>query len=315
MEDGNETRVREFHLLGFSSFHRFQPLLFVIILFVYLITITGNVVIILVVRMETCLHSPMYLFISTLSVLEIAYISVTVPKLLTLLLGANPLVSFVGCFTQVYMFHSLGISECVLLGVMAFDRYLAICKPLHYTTIMTSQSCIQLASFAWVMGFLDALIPTIFTARLRFCASNQINHFFCDLAPLLNLACGDISFTAMVNTLVGGCSLIPLCLIVVFYVNIIWAILQIKTTEGRHKAFSTCSSHLIVAGLYYGSATIVYVIPKGSRSVENDKLIALMYAVFTPMLNPFIYSLRNKEVRHAINKHVNRLKMTRTTLK
>ncbi|XP_069491512.1 olfactory receptor 6N2-like [Ambystoma mexicanum] len=286
--------------------------MFVVILFVYLITITGNVVIILVVRMETCLHSPMYLFVSTLSVLEIAYISATVPKLLTLLLGANPSVSFVGCFIQLYVFHSLGISECVLLGVMAFDRYLAICKPLHYNTIMTSQHCIQLASFSWIVGFLAALIPTIFTAQMPFCTSNKVNHFFCDMASILSLACTDITLNIMVNTSVAACAImIPLFSILGFYVNIIWAILLIKTTEGRYKAFSTCSSHLIVAGLFYGSATIVYVQPKGGRSVEHDKMLALMYAVFTPMLNPFIYSLRNKDVMQVVKKHIRRLKLTR----
>ncbi|XP_069491501.1 olfactory receptor 6N2-like [Ambystoma mexicanum] len=312
MEDHNRTLVNTFHILGFSSFHKFQRVLFVIILLTYLITITGNMLIIVVVRVESYLQSPMYLFVSTLSVLEIVYISVTVPKLLALLLGANPIISFVGCFTQLYVFHSLGISECFLLAVMAFDRYLAICKPLHYTTIMTNQLCIKLCALCWFVGFLAALIPAILTARIPFCVSNEINHFICDLGPLLSLACSDITLNIMVNTSVAGSAIIiPICSILGFYVNIIWAILQIKTTDGRYKAFSTCSSHLIVVGLFFGSTTIVYMRPKGGRSVEHDKMFALMYAIITPMLNPFIYTLRNKDVREAFKKYVRKLSMTR----
>ncbi|XP_029435892.1 olfactory receptor 6N1-like [Rhinatrema bivittatum] len=303
MEIHNQTMAKYFLILGFSSFHQFQNLLFFIILLVYLTILTGNLSIIMLVKVEISLHSPMYFFISSLSVLEILYVSVIVPKLLLNLLAVSTSISYAGCFVQLYTFHSLGITECVLLGVMAFDRYLAICNPLRYETIMTKKFCIQLAACSWLLGFSAALIPTILAARLLFCGQNEINHFFCDLAPLLNLACTDISFNIVVNSSVAGCAaMIPFSLIIVFYINIIIAVLKIKTEEGRHKAFSTCSSHLIVVILFYGSALIVYVRPKGSFPVDYDKLLSLTYAVFTPLFNPFIYSLRNNNVKEAARK-------------
>ncbi|XP_029435642.1 olfactory receptor 6N1-like [Rhinatrema bivittatum] len=308
MDGLNQTVEKNFIILGFSSFHEFEVPIFLLILLVYLTTLAGNLVIITLVRVEACLSSPMYFFISSLSFLEILYVSVTVPKLMANLLGISKSISYIGCFTQLYVFHSLGITECVLLAVMSFDRFLAICNPLRYKTIMTNKLCFTLAVSSWLVGFSAALIPTTLATRLSFCGRREINHFFCDLAPILNLACTDISLNIAVNSSVAGCAtMIPFSMIIVFYINIIIAILRIKSAEGRRKAFSTCSSHLIVVALFYGTAIIVYVRPKGSYPVDYDKLLALMYAVFTPLFNPFIYSLRNNDVKEAVRKLYKRL--------
>ncbi|XP_029435639.1 olfactory receptor 6N2-like [Rhinatrema bivittatum] len=308
MDGLNQTVGTDFIILGFSRFHHFEVPIFLLILLAYLTTLAGNLVIITLVRVEFSLQSPMYLFISSLSFLEILYVSVTVPRLLANLLGVSKSISFVGCFIQMYLFHSLGISECMLLGVMAFDRYLAICNPLRYKTIITNKLCILLAAFSWLMGFSAAIFPTILAARLPFCGRREVNHFFCDFTPLLYLACTDTSLNVIVNgSFAVSTIIIPFTIIAVIYIKIILAILKIKSMDGRRKAFSTCSSHLIVVALFYGTALIVYVRPKGSFPADYDKLLALMYAVFTPLFNPFIYSLRNNDVKEAVRKLCRRL--------
>ncbi|XP_029435813.1 olfactory receptor 6N2-like [Rhinatrema bivittatum] len=300
MDELNQTTRKDFIILGFSSFPQLEFPLFLLILLVYLVTLSGNFVIIILVRMELSLHSPMYIFISILSCLEILYVSVTVPKLLANLLSVDKTISYVGCFTQLYLFHSLGISECMLLVMMAFDRYLAICNPLRYKTIMTNKLCILLGAFSWLIGSSSAIVLTIFTTRLPFCSYREINHFFCDLTPLVSLACSDTSVNIVLNSSFAVClSTIPFFFICFLYIKIIIAILKIKTAEGRHKAFSTCSSHLIVVTLFYGSALIVYVRPMWNIPAEYDKFLALMYTVLTPSFNPFIYSLRNNEMKGA----------------
>ncbi|XP_073422714.1 olfactory receptor 6N1-like [Dendrobates tinctorius] len=296
----NKTTVTEFILLAFSDLQSLQILLFVFILLAYISCVMGNTVILVLVRYERSLHTPMYFFIGTFALMEIIFVSVTIPKLLATLIEASRKISFIGCFAQLYTFDSLGVAECYLLIVMAFDRDLAINNPLHYSRIMTQTHCIELAVAPWVIGCFIIAIPTIFTAELDFCGPNKVNHFFCDLAPLQNLACSN----PMVSNLVTSsttifASLIPFLVILGFYIHIIALISKIKSTRGKQKAFSTCSSHLIVASLYYSSGIIIYAKPKGS---QHDKFLALIYIVIIPFLNPFIYTLRNKDVKIALRK-------------
>ncbi|XP_075048049.1 olfactory receptor 6C4-like [Mixophyes fleayi] len=305
MVETNKTVVKEFILLAFADLHQFQNLLFIIFLLTYITCVMGNVTIIVLVRIEPSLHTTMYFFISVFSVLEIMFVSVTIPRLLDNLIAANNIISFNGCFTQMYIFDSLGVTECYLLVVMVFDRHLAINNPLHYPAIMTHALCIELAVLSWIMGFAINLIPTIITARLEFCGPNMIDHFLCDLAPLQNLSCSD-PFISIICTSTSTIlvSVLPLCIIIGFYIHIIMTILKIKSYEGKQKAFSTCTSHLIVTSLYYGTGIIVYVKPKGSH---YDKYLAIMYTAFTPMINPFIYTFRNRNVKKVFRNSINRL--------
>ncbi|XP_075048052.1 olfactory receptor 6N1-like [Mixophyes fleayi] len=305
MMETNKTVVKEFMLLAFADLHQFQNLLFVIFLLTYITCVMGNVTIIVLVRTEPSLHTTMYFFISVFSILEIMFVSVTVPRLLSNLIAANNIISFNGCFTQMYIFDSLGVTECYLLLVMVFDRHLAINNPLHYPAIMTHDLCIELSVLPWIMGFAFILIPTIITARLDFCGPNMIDHFFCDFAPLQNLACSD-PFISIICTSTSAIliTIFTLIIIIGFYVNIIITVSKIKSEEGKQKAFSTCTSHLIVTSLYYGAGIIVYVKPKGSH---YDKYLAIMYTAFTPMINPFIYTFRNRDVKNAFRNSINRL--------
>ncbi|KAM4690453.1 uncharacterized protein WCC33_017841 [Rhinophrynus dorsalis] len=300
MEEVNATTVKEFVLLAFSSFHHLQIILFIIILLMYIVSVTGNFAIIFLVQFETLLHSPMYFFISVLAALEMSFVTVTVPKLLANLIVANRTISFIGCFVQLYAFNALGVTECYLLSVMAFDRDLAINNPLRYKTIMNQEFCIELVALPSMFSFFIALIPTIFTAKLEFCGPNEVNHFFCDLAPIQNLACSNPFISNIVTSIAAVfASLTPFIIIMVCYIHIIITISKIKSAEGKRKAFSTCSSHLIVASLFYGSVIIVYIRPKGS---QYDKFLALIYTVIIPTLNPFIYSLRNHDVKVTLSK-------------
>ncbi|XP_075048051.1 olfactory receptor 6C4-like [Mixophyes fleayi] len=305
MAETNKTVVKEFMLLAFADLHQFQNLLFFVFLLTYITCVMGNVTIIVLVRIEPSLHTTMYFFISVFSVLEIIFVTVTVPRLLSNLIAANNIISFNGCFTQMYIFGSLGVIEGYLLVVMAFDRHLAINNPLHYPAIMTHALCIELAVLPWIMGFALILIPVIITARLEFCGPNRIDNFFCDFAPLQNLSCSD-PFISIICTSTSAIlnAVLPLIIIIVIYIHIIMTVSKIKSEEGKHKAFSTCSSHLIVTSLLYGTAIIVYVNPKGSR---YDKYLAFMYTAFTPMVNPFIYTFRNRDVKKVFRNSINRL--------
>ncbi|KAG9462668.1 hypothetical protein GDO78_013616, partial [Eleutherodactylus coqui] len=300
MQDINKTTVVEFVLVGFSDFHTFQKFLFCAVLLAYIVCVLGNITIILLVRTESSLHTPMYFFISTFTVLEIMFVSVTVPKLLAILIQTKRTISFSGCFMQLYAFNALGETECFLLSLMVFDRYLAINSPLQYSTIMNSRFCYELAVLPWLFGFIISSFPTVVTFLLEFCGPNKINHFFCDLAPLQNLACSN-PFVSNITTIAAAFLSIvsPFFAIIGFYIHIIYTVFKIKSKEGKLKAFSTCSSHLIVVSLFYGSAIIVYLKPKGSH---YDKFLALTYTVVTPLLNPFIYTFRNREVKNAFKK-------------
>ncbi|XP_077321213.1 olfactory receptor 5V1-like [Lithobates pipiens] len=299
-DDNNKTTVKEFILLAFSDLAQLQILLFVTILLSYLICVTGNIYIIILIITDPLLHNPMYTFIGTFAFLEIMFVTVTIPKLLDNLISGKKSISFLECFTQLYFFNGLGITECYLLAVMAFDRDLAINNPLHYLSIMSKKLCFKLAVVPWIIGLCISFVTTFCTARLKYCGPNQINNFVCDAAPLQDLSCSDpiISKLAILVAAVLAV-VIPFIIIIGFYIHIINTILKIKSSAGKKKAFSTCSSHLTVVSLYYGTAMIVYIAPIGT---QMDKFLALVYTVLTPMLNPFIYSLRNKDVKSAINK-------------
>ncbi|XP_056401051.1 olfactory receptor 49-like [Hyla sarda] len=305
MQEVNKTTVMEFVLLGFSSFHSFQNVIFCVVLLAYIICVLGNITIFVLVRVETSLHSPMYFFISIFSVLEIMFVSVTVPKLLAILIQTKKTISFFGCFIQLYVLCGLGEAECFLISFMVFDRYVAINNPLRYVSIMNSRLCYTLAALPWFFGFTISLFPIVETYLLDFCGPNKINHFFCDLAPVQSLGCSD-PFRSNMTTIVAAsfAIVLPFLAIVGFYIHIIYTVLKIDSRDGKTKAFSTCSSHLIVASMFYGSGITVYVKPKGTH---YDKFLALIFTVVTPLLNPFIYTLRNREVKNAFIKVISNI--------
>ncbi|XP_069098210.1 olfactory receptor 6B1-like [Pleurodeles waltl] len=303
MEKGNVTTVKDFILSGFPAQIQFKGAFFCLFLVFYILTVMENIIIIAMIRANRNLHKPMYFFLSNLAFLELCYISTTVPNLLANLATANKHISFESCMTQLFFFISLLCTECVLLAVMALDRYVAICHPLRYPTIMCSSLCMQLAAGTWLSGFLITAIKVAIISRLEFCGSNIINHFFCDVSPVLNLACIDMSLAELVDFIIALIILIiPLLVTVVSYLCIILTILKIPTTTGRWKAFSTCASHLSVVSIFFTSTLFIYARPKKISSFEMNKLISTVYAVITPMVNPIIYCLRNKEMKLILQK-------------
>ncbi|XP_029442982.1 olfactory receptor 1052-like [Rhinatrema bivittatum] len=297
------TNAEEFFLLGISDIHELQIPLYLIFLLFYLTTVVGNAAIILIIRLEPRLQTPMYFFLSNLSFLDICYSSVTVPKMLANLLAEQKLISFSGCIAQMYFFHVVGSSEMFLLTVLAYDRYVAICNPLRYPVIMNKMISIQLAATSWVGGFIHSTVHTILKLRLSFCGPNEIDHFFCDATPLLKLSCSDTSLDEILLLITPGV-LGPSCflLILVSYSYIISSILKINSAEGRQKTFSTCASHVIVVSIFYGTGVFVYIQPMSTYASFNNRFITVFYAVITPMLNPIIYTLRNKDVKGALRK-------------
>ncbi|XP_029463997.1 olfactory receptor 2D3-like [Rhinatrema bivittatum] len=309
MTGANLTSVTEFLLLGLSSDPQIQTSLFIVFLIIYITTLAGNVLIIIIVRVDSHLRTPMYFFLTNLSFLEICYSSAIVPKAMVHFLAERKTISFSECAAQMYIALSLGETECILLGVMAYDRYVAICHPLHYTVIMSKRMCFMMAGASWTGGFLMSLVDTAFTLRLPYCGPNKMNHFVCEVPVILRLACMDTQTTELIIFLVAVVVLlIPFFLILVSYLHIISTVLKIRSAEGRHKAFSTCASHIIVVTLFYGTIIFMYMRPKSSHSEEQDKIITVFYTVVTPMLNPMIYSLKNKEVKGAFRKAIGRNK-------
>uniref|UniRef100_A0A8C6X9W0 Olfactory receptor n=1 Tax=Naja naja TaxID=35670 RepID=A0A8C6X9W0_NAJNA len=303
MEGYNHTEVVEFIIVGFPHLRHLQTLLFVLLLLIYFFTIFGNLVIFMVIRTDGRLHTPIYFFISILSFLDIWYTATTIPKMLSNLVSERKSISFTGCLLQTYFFHSLGATECYLLTAMAYDRYLAICKPLRYPSVMTAKVCAQLAASCWVCGFMCPITEVILVSKLPFCGPNQIKHIFCDFPPLLSLACTDTSINVLVDFVVNAfIILVTFSFIMVSYAKIIQTVLKIQTAESREKAFSTCASHLTVVFLFFGSIIFMYVRLKTSYALEYDRAFAVIYAVLTPLLNPIIYSLRNKEILRAIKR-------------
>uniref|UniRef100_A0A673TFB9 Olfactory receptor n=1 Tax=Suricata suricatta TaxID=37032 RepID=A0A673TFB9_SURSU len=300
--------VREFVLLGFSCEWKIQILLFSLFTTTYALTVTGNGAIVCALWCEWRLHIPMYRFLGNFSFLEIWYVSSTVPKMLVNFLSDKKTISFAGCFLQFYFFFSLGTSECFLLAVMAFDRYLAICRPLHYPNIMTGHFCTKLVIICWVCGFLWFLIPIVFISQMPFCGPNIIDHVVCDPGPLFALACASAPTTQQLCYTLSSLVIFGNFLFILgSYTLVLLAVLRMPSATGRHKAFSTCGSHLAVVSLFYGSLMVMYVSPGLGHSADIQKVATLFYAMVTPLFNPLIYSLRNKEIKAALRKVLGRL--------
>ncbi|XP_042331106.1 olfactory receptor 10P1-like [Sceloporus undulatus] len=305
MRKFNQTCLTEIILLGFSDFQTMQNLLFCLVLIFYLVALTGNSLILILTITEPMLHKPMYFFLLNLSLLEIGYTSSIIPKTLMHLLSKEQTISFAGCGIQMYFFILFGITECCLLCVMAYDRYVAICKPLQYSYIMGSRECGQLAAISWAIGILVAFGQSISIFTLPFCGPNRMSHFFCDILPVLRLATADtVKNEVAVATVTVFFILVPFLLILLSYILIISTILMMPVAKNRRKAFSTCSSHLIVVSLFYGTVTFTYVRPKSIYSLDSDRVLSLLYTVVTPTFNPIIYTLRNKEMKAAFKKSI-----------
>nr|XP_048284792.1 olfactory receptor 1N1-like [Myodes glareolus] len=301
----NQSIISEFYLRGISGFPEQQLLLYGIFLCMYLVTLTGNVLIILAICSDPHLHTPMYFFLSNLSFADMGLISSTVTKMLFNVQTQRHTISYTGCLTQMYLFMMFGDLDSFFLAVMAYDRYVAICRPLHYSTIMNTGFCALMLALCWVLTNIVALTHTLLMARLSFCVVGEIAHFFCDITSVLKLSCSDTHVNELVLSGFGGTVLmVPFVSIVISYVHILFAVLRVKTSGGSSKAFSTCSSHLCVVCVFYGTLFSVYLFPPSVESTEKDVAAAAMYTVVTPMLNPFIYSLRNKDMKGALKRLV-----------
>ncbi|XP_017520344.3 olfactory receptor 6K3-like [Manis javanica] len=298
----NQTRVTEFYFSDFPQFENGSLLLFIPLLFIYVFIIVGNFMIFFAVQLDTRLHNPMYNFISIFSFLEIWYTTVTIPKMLSNLVSEKKTISLIGCLLQIYFFHSLGVTEAFFLTVMAIDRYIAICNPLHYAIIMTPRLCLQLSVGSCVFGFLMLLPKIVWMSTLPFCGPNQIHQLFCDFEPVLRLACADISMILAEDVIHAIGILTSVGIITLSYIRIIAVILRIPSGESRRKAFSTCAAHISVFLLFFGSVGLMYLRFSVPFPPLMDKATAVMFAVFAPLFNPVIYSLRNKDMKDAIKK-------------
>ncbi|ELR51918.1 hypothetical protein M91_20184, partial [Bos mutus] len=304
-DDGkkNATSEAQFVLLGFSDWPQLELVLFVVILMFYLMTLIGNLFIIILSYLDSHLHTPMYFFLSNLSFLDLCYTTSSIPQLLVNLWGPEKTISYNGCMIQLYFVLALGCTECVLLMVMSYDRYAAVCRPLHYSILMHPHFCHLLAVASWVSGFTNSALHSFFTFWVPLCGHRQVDHFFCEVPALLRLSCIDTHTTDIeIQILIAGIILlvVPLIIILSSYVAIAKAVLRIKSTAGKKKAFGTCTSHLLVVSLFYGTVTAVYLQPKSRYAHEQGKFLTLFYTVVTPTLNPLIYTLRNKEVKGAL---------------
>ncbi|XP_045324336.1 olfactory receptor 13C7-like [Leopardus geoffroyi] len=305
MDRTNWTEI-EFILQGLSEYPKVEKLLFIMCLMMYLVILLGNSTLIILILLDSRLHTPMYFFLGNLSLLDICYTSSFTPSVLIHFLSKKKTISFTRCVVQMSVSYTMGSTECVLLAVMAYDRYVAICNPLRYPIIMSKALCIQMAALSWGLGFLNSLTETILAIRLPFCGKNVINQFVCEILAFVKLACADISLNEIAIMLGNVIFLFsPLLLICISYIFILSSVLRINSAEGRKKAFSTCSAHLTVVTVFYGTILFTYMKPK-SKDSAFDKLITLFYGVVTPMLNPIIYSLRNIEVLGAMRKLMRR---------
>lgn len=307
MPEENCTVLTEFILLGFTNRLEVEIPLFGLFLLIYTTTLVGNAGLILLVQLNTCLHTPMYYFLSSLSFLDLSCSSAIAPKMLVNLLAQRKTISLIGCATQMFLFAAFADAECLILAAMAYDRYVAVCHPLLYTVAMSRRVCTSLVAGAYLSGGLTSLVHTSFTFTLLFCSSNVINHFFCDIPPLLELSCSSTHVNEiLLFTLCGFIQTSTFLTITVSYACILSTILRMRVAGSRHKAFYTCTSHLMAVGLFYGSLLFTYLQPSSSYSLDTDKVISAFYTVVFPMLNPLIYSLRNKEVKDALRRTVER---------
>ncbi|KAM4049151.1 olfactory receptor 11H4-like [Anomaloglossus baeobatrachus] len=294
--------VTEFLLNGFKNLHSIEIFIFSLFLIIYISTLFGNLLIILLVASNARLQSPMYFFLSNLSLSEVVFTTNIVPNMLYNLLSENNSISLVRCLTQYYFFSSTATTECLLLAVMSYDRYLAICRPLHYSSLMNFQMCCWTALWAWLIGLIISMVTLILLCKSNFCGPNVIDNFFCDLSPLIELICSD-TFLIEIESFVFASllTLLPFVFIITTYIIILYNIFKIPSSTGRKKAFSTCSSHLAVVSTYYGTLITMYVAPSRKQIFSISKALSLLYTVVTPLLNPIVYSLRNKEIHIALN--------------
>ncbi|XP_003515419.1 olfactory receptor 502 [Cricetulus griseus] len=307
LEDGNHTAVTEFILLGLTDDPVLRVVLFTIIMCIYLVTVSGNLSTILLIRVSSQLHHPMYFFLSHLASADIGYSSSVTPNMLVNFLVERNTISYFGCGIQLGSAVFFGTVECFLLAAMAYDRFVAICSPLLYSTKMSTEVCVQLLVGSYIGGFLNASSFTLSFFSLLFCGPNRVNHFFCDFAPLVKLSCSDASVPAVVPSFTAGSIIVVTVLVIaVSYIYILITILKMHSTEGRHKAFSTCTSHLTAVTLFYGTITFIYVMPKSSYSTDQNKVVSVFYMIVIPMLNPLIYSLRNNEIKGALKRQISR---------
>ncbi|XP_040844929.1 olfactory receptor 481-like [Ochotona curzoniae] len=307
METGNHTIVTEFIILGLTEDPTLCSIFFVVFLAIYVVTVLGNTSIIMLIRSSPQLHTPMYLFLSHLAFVDIGYSTSVTPVMILSFLRERTVISVTGCIAQLGSDVTFGTAECFLLASMAYDRYVAICSPLLYSTHMSPRVCLMLLVASYLGGVLNASSFTSCLLSLTFCGPNEINHFFCDLPPLVKLSCTHIYVSEISPAISAGLIIVvTLFTIIVSYLYILHSILKMPSTEGRHKAFSTCTSHLTAVTLFYGTVTFVYVLPKSNHSPDHIKVVSVFYTVVIPMLNPLIYSLRNKEVKEAMRRLIAR---------
>ncbi|XP_072254912.1 olfactory receptor 1G1-like [Pyxicephalus adspersus] len=305
MEKKNVSSITTIHLLGLQTPHCIEFFIFFLLLFIYCVTICGNLLIITLVSYSKSLYSPMYFFLSQLSLSDILLISDILPHTLQSVLIKEIVLSYSSCITQFYFFALSETLECLLLTVMCYDRYLAICKPLHYNLIMNFQVCWVMIMICWILSLLIVLIHILMISELKFCHSDIVDHFFCDIDPIIQLSCSDTTNLELeLTSLSVLLAVMPLCVIIVSYVYIIVTILKIPSITGRQKVFSTCSSHLTVVSIFYGTLLCVYLVPSKGQSGKITKFLSLLYTVVTPLLNPIIYSLRNKDLKQAVVKTI-----------
>ncbi|XP_058518228.1 olfactory receptor 5AN6-like [Ochotona princeps] len=299
----NNATVTKFILLGFSDFPKLKIILFLAFLGTYILTVTWNLGLLILIRIDACLHTPMYFFLSNLSFLDFCYVSSITPKMLSYFFQKSKSISFMGCTLQYFFFSSLGLTECCLLAAMAYDRYVAICNPLLYTAIMSPTLCVQMVVGVYITGLFGSLIQLCALLQLNFCGPNMINHFFCDLPQLLVLSCSETFFLQVIKFVIAVIFGVASVLIVtVSYGSIVATILKMSSVEGRSKAFNTCASHLVAVTLFFGSGLFVYMHPSSGHSLGYDRMASVFYTVVIPMLNPLIYSLRNKEIKDALKR-------------
>lgn len=301
MKPENQTNILEFLLLGFSQYPEHQPMLFGLFLLMFVVAVLGNLLIILAVSIDSHLHTPMYFFLSNLSFSDIGFISTTIPKMLVNIQTQSKSISYAECITQIYFFMLFGGMDILLLTVMAYDRFVAICHPLHYSVIMNPQLSGLLVLVSWFISFSYSLIQSLLMLRLSFCTNQIIKHFYCEYSRALTIACSDTLINhILLYILICVLGFIPFSGILYSYCKIVSSILRIPSTDGKYKAFSTCGSHLSVVSLFYGTGLGVYLSSDVTSSSGKDVVASVMYTVVTPMLNPFIYSLRNKDIKKAL---------------
>lgn len=302
-KSGNQTVITDLNLLGFGNVPHLQIPLFILFLLIYIFSVVGNILIIVLVILGKYLHTPMYFFLSNLSCLDSCSVSTILPKMLASCLTGNGTISIWGCISQFYIFASLVATQCYLLAMMFYDRYLAICQPLHYTSLMNTKLWFRLATGSWINGFIGMSVYILLMSQLVFCGSTDIDHFFCDITPLMKISCTETKTAELVTTIFSSIfTLPPFILTVASYLFIIKSIMQIPSANGKKKAFSTCSSHLTVVSIFYGTLMIVYVLPRNEELKALNKVFSIFYAVLTPLVNPMIYSLRNREMKEALKR-------------